>query len=149
MGQVHALEIHFKKQPGQVRAVSNSKQSFGNRPIASRTTRSCCSASVTYGSILIWVMAFRMWWFRKASSRVRRIDRLRRCSITMVTRAVTTTVSIIAAAVAATYHDVFPYRRTAFSATPMNAATTPMMLAVTRDWKREAELNLNTFVRCP
>ena len=30
MGQLHALEIHFERQPGQVCAVGNSEQSFGN-----------------------------------------------------------------------------------------------------------------------
>src|SRR5208282_888721 len=30
MGQLEALEIHFDRQPGQVRAVSNSEQGFGN-----------------------------------------------------------------------------------------------------------------------
>src|SRR5207245_2388318 len=30
MGQLHALKIHFKRQPRQVRAVGNSEQNFGN-----------------------------------------------------------------------------------------------------------------------
>src|SRR5439155_9474719 len=30
MGQLHALKIHFERQPRQVRAVGNSEQNFGN-----------------------------------------------------------------------------------------------------------------------
>ena len=60
----------------------------------------------------------------------------------------TTTVRT-AAVVAVAYYDVFPYHRTAFSATPMNAATTPITLAVIRDWKRDAEPKLKTFLRVP
>src|ERR1039458_3216730 len=125
MGQVHALEIHFERQPGQVRTVSNSKQSFGNS----------ADCFPHHAFVLLRIGDVRQHTHlgngvpnvvvRKASSRVRRIARLRRCSITIVTRAVTTTASTTAAAVALTYQDVFPYHRTALSATPMTATTTP------------------------
>src|SRR5438132_11472523 len=140
MGQLHALKIHFERQPRQVRAVGNSEQNFGNS--ADRFPHQAL--------VPLWisVMALRMWWFRKASSRVRRIARLRRPSMTIVTRAVTITISTTAPVVALTYHEVFPCHRTAFSATPMNATTMPITAAVIRDWKRDAEANLNTFLRC-
>ncbi len=61
----------------------------------------------------------------------------------IVTRAVTITTPTTAAVVTLTYHDVFPCRRTASSATPTNATTMPITPAVIRVTRGRGVLRVN------
>src|SRR5437899_6096516 len=146
MGQLHALKIHFKRQPRQVRAVGNSEQNFGNSadrfphqafvPLLISDVLRHTHLGNGVANVVVQEGEFQSSSDRSLASP---FDDHRH-------QGGNETISTTAPVVALTYHEVFPCHRTALSATPMNATTMPITAAVIRDWKRDAEANLKTFL---